>query len=396
MMRRLLAIFILLSIVSGASYLLYKTNADFRTYVSGLIPSPNEGNSIDSLATSPSSDSIVHQKARKKIPKTLKPDEFYALDEYAKKTPKRYEATVSALAQYLIKPAKTDIEKARVLFTWVASHVEYDDKAFNSGDYTDYSAENVLRNKKAVCDGYGNILKALCDAAGLEAEKVIGYAKGYGYNVGDTFKETDHAWNVIKVDSEWRLFDATWANGYGTNKDGKLVSTTKFDAYWFDVAPESFIFTHLPEQSKWQLTADSLTLAQYEKLPYLDETFFKLGFNPNEVYNDAVSGKVKEFIETFSNDFPITGAQLPYSKNIIRGDEITFRIQSDYAEEIALIDDKTYHYFKKENNMFTLSHKPTGKQLWICVKINWFDKNFHTIVRYKVIDEGKIIATNVQ
>lgn len=396
MMRRLLAIFILLSIVSGATYILYKTNADFKTYFSGLIQSTNETNSIDTLAKSSSPDSKVQQKARKKIPKTLKPDEFYALDEYARKTPKRYEANVSTLAQYLLKPAKTDIEKARVLFTWVASHVKYDDKAFNSGEYPDYSAEDVLQNKKAVCDGYGNILKALCDAAGLESEKVIGYAKGYGYKVGDTFKETDHAWNVIKVDNEWRLFDATWASMDATTKNGKLVSTTEFNPYWFNVTPEAFIFTHLPEQSKWQLMADSLTLAQYEKLSYLDETFFKLGFNSADVYNDAVSGKVKEFIETFPIDLPVTASQLPYSENLGRGIEITFRVQSDYAEEIVLIDDKTWHYFKKENNTFTLSHKPLGKLLKIGVRINWFDKNFYSIVRYKVLDEEKIIATNVE
>lgn len=175
---------------------------------------------------------------------------------------------------------------------------------------------------------------------------------------------------------------------YGTNKNGKLVSTTKFDPYWFNVTPEEFIFTHLPEQSKWQFTTNSITLAQYEKLPYLDETFFKLDFDPVEVYQDATSGKVKEFVETFPCRFPITDVQLPYTQNVNRNSEIIFKVNSDYAEEIALIDDNTWHYFKKENNVFTVSHKPVGKQLKITVKINWFD-SFYSITRYKVVDEEK-------
>jgi transglutaminase/protease-like cytokinesis protein 3 len=336
----------------------------------------------------------VKRTTKKKIPKVLKPDEFHTLDEYAKKAPKQYEADIPTLAQYLIKPATTDIEKVRVLFTWVATHVKYDDKAFNSGDYPDYSAENVLLNKRAVCEGYSNILKALCEAAGLEAEKVSGYAKGYGYKVGDKFTDTDHAWNVIKVDNKWRLFDATWASGFGTNKKGRLVSTSRFDPYWFNVNPKAFIFTHLPQQPKWQLTGGSLTLAQYEALPYINIDFFKLGFNPDKIYSDAVLGKVKEFVEAYALEFPTNASLLPYSQSVSRDNEITLQIQSDYAEEIALIDGKTWHYFTKDNNTFTLSHKPTGKQLEICVKINWYDKSFKTIIKYNVTDKKRITAAN--
>ena len=401
-MKRLLTIFILLSLGAGGTYYLYTTNPDFRTYVSDLIQTYNQDNNVDTLTTpiptlpDTDSDTKVQKTNRKKVPKVLKPDEFHTLDEYARQAPKEYETDITTLAQYLIKPANTDIEKVRVLFTWVATHVKYDDIAFNSKDYPDYTAEYVLLNKRAVCEGYSNILKSLCEAAGLEAEKVSGYAKGYGYKVGDKFADTDHAWNIIKVDKKWRLFDATWASGFGTNKNGKLVSTTRFDPFWFNVNPKAFIFTHLPQQPKWQLTGASLTLAQYEVLPHLDKDFFKLGFNPDKIYSDAVSGKVKEFVETYPIGFPTDASLLPYSQSLSRDNEITFKIQSDYAEEVALIDDKTWHYFSKDKNTFILSHKPTGTQLKISVKINWYDKSFSTILKYNVTtDNEKITAANI-
>ena len=392
LMKQLRNLFIFLLLAAGGAYYIYSTNQDFKTAVDTFIQTYKQNGNIDTLAApSPnSSDDNVRKSTKKKIPKVLKPDKFYTLDAYARKTPKQYETSISTLAEYLLKPTNTQIEKVRVLFTWVATHIKYDDKAFNLEDYPDYSAENVLQNKRAVCEGYSNIFKALCDEAGLEAEKVIGYAKGYGYEVGDKFKDTDHAWNVIKVDNKWLLFDVTWASGYAENKNGKLVSTSEFEPYWFNVHPNAFIFTHLPEQSKWQLTGSPLSLTQYETLPYLTNTFFELDFNPDKTYSAAVAGK--EFVETYSIKFPIDASKLPYLKSLSRSNEITFNIQSDYAEEIALIDGKTWYYFSKEKNTFTLSHKPISNEISISVKINWYDKNFSTILTYNVIDKDPITA----
>jgi hypothetical protein len=382
-MKRRINTFFFLSLTILGCYYLYNTNSGIRNLVSDVLAKYN-----DNVAETDSTlRSNTAKKEREKIPKTVKPDKFYELDQYARKTPKQFEKDVQTLAQYLLKPASTDIEKVRVLFTWVATHVRYDDAAFNSDNFPDYSAENVLKNKKAVCEGYSNILDALCKAAGFESEKITGYAKGYSYKVGNKFSESNHAWNAIKVDDTWRLFDATWASGYGTNKNGKLVSTLEFNPYWFDVNPKAFIFAHLPEEAKWQLIDDNtLTLAQYERLPYIHGYFFKLGFDPDKVYEAAFSGSVDDFVETFPADYPINASQLPYSKKLNR-EETKFEIQSAYAEQIALIDDKSWHYFKKDGDSFTISHKPTGKDLKVCVKINWFDQNFHTLVRYNVIGE---------
>lgn len=393
-MKRLFTILLFLSLVSTGTYYFYKTNQEFRNFVTDLLPENKQN--IDSLITlSPTPPNIKEQKStNKKTPKSIKPDEFFSLDEYARKTPKQNEKDLQTLADYLIKPASTDLEKVRVIFTWVATHIAYDDDAFNSGNFPDYSAENVLANKKAVCDGYSNLFKAICEAAGFEAEKIIGYAKGYGYSIGDKITETNHAWNAVKIDNKWRLFDATWGSGFGTQKNGRLESTIKFEPFWFNVNPKAFIFTHLPEQLKWQQTGGSMTIGEYQTMPYLREAFFKLGFNPDKIYSEALSGKVKEFVETYNNEFPIKVIQFPYSQNLIRQSEIKFEIISDYAEEIALLDNNNWSFFKKEKNSFIISRKPTGEELQICVKINWFDINFSTIAKYKVIENGVCLTIN--
>jgi hypothetical protein len=395
-MKRLLNILIFLALVGAGTYYLFNKNMKVRTYISSLLNTNKQDKNGDSLSSPILANKKNKHSTKKKIPKTPKPDEFFFVDKYAKKAPKQYEKDISTLAQYLIKPAKSDIEKVRALFTWVATHVKYDDNAYNSSNYPDYSAENVLKNKKAVCEGYSNILKALCEAAGLEAEKINGYAKGYGYKIGDKFTDTDHAWNAVKVDNNWRLFDATWASGFGTNKNGKLISTSRFDPFWFDVNPKAFIFSHFPEDNKWQLMGNSITLTSYEKLPYLNESIFKLGCNPNEVFANAFSENIKEFVEAYPMDFPIKVIKLPYSRNLNTESELIFEIESEYAEEIVLIDGDIWYNFEKKNNTFTLTHKPLGKEIRISVKINWFDKDYYPILEYKLIKEKKITEANTK
>lgn len=390
------ALIFVLVLFAALGTFLYSTNSDFKEELNnwiGIAKQDSVQGNLQSDSVSNTTSSTKISSKRKKIPKTLKPDEFYSLDEYARKAPKKYEVDITTLAQYLIKPANTDIEKARVLFTWVASHINYDDIAFNSNNYPDYTTEYVLQNKRAVCEGYSNILKSLCEAAGLDAEKVSGYAKGYGYAVGDKFTDTDHSWNAIKIDNTWRLFDATWANGFGTNKNGKLVSTIKFDPYWFDVPPDEFIFSHLPEDNNWQLTNPTITMTQYEKLPFLNDSFFKMGFDSKEIFKKSISGEITEFVETFPFDYPVKAIELPITKKITRSKEYTFSFESEYLENVALSDGGLWIYLKKKGNVFTINYAPVSNKIQIAAKANWYD-NFSTIATYETVDEKNLTAHN--
>ena len=110
---------------------------------------------------------------------------------------------------------------------------------------------------------------------------ISGYAKGYGDKKGDSFenKSSDHAWNIVKINGVWRVFDVTWGDGYGiTDKNGKLVSIDQFTDDWFNVSPYETIFSHYPEDEEFLLIKDKLTLKQFESLPEIEVSAFKTGF----------------------------------------------------------------------------------------------------------------------
>ncbi len=379
-MKKVFAL-IFLAAVGYGSFYAYTHKAGVKKILAEIQQGIDEGKEEDA------------NKGRSKTPKTLKPDEYAALDSFATNAPKEKAKNVKTLVHYLIQPARTDREKARVLFTWVATHISYNAEGYNKKDYGDNSTEGTLQSGKSVCEGYGNLLKDLCSAAGLEAVKISGYAKGYGYTPGDTLKESDHAWNAIKLDGKWHLFDPTWAAGYGENVNGEMKAVTRFDPYWFDVDPKAFIFTHLPEQEKWQLNSTTITLNQYQAMPQLMDNFFKLGFDADKVFNDAVAGKPLDYyVETYDFKFPVVALQAPEARALPTGQEVTFSFKSDYAEKIALIDGNDWSYFKKDGNTFTLSHTPEKDSILIAVKVNWYEKNYQTIMKYSMHNASKAMA----
>ena len=80
------------------------------------------------------------------------------------------ERTVAGLARYLVRPARTDEEKARAIFRWIAENIAYDTKSYAWGRIPEAGAEDVFRSRSALCGGYAGLFKSLADKAGLEAE----------------------------------------------------------------------------------------------------------------------------------------------------------------------------------------------------------------------------------
>lgn len=388
-MKKLLGHFMFISFLVGVFLFFYNTNKDFGELIDSLFsPSTQKvkNKSIKNCEGEDCGEEYYDQEFEYLHYEEYNP--YQELDEYAKNTPKEFEKDIKTLAEYLIIPTKSDLEKTRVFYTWLATHINYNDDGYNSGNYGDCSAKGVLSSKKAVCDGYASLFKSMCDAVGLEAVKISGYSKGYSYKIGDKITKTNHAWNAVKIDKIWHLYDATWGAGYGKTVYGKLESVAAFEPYWFDVKSKEFIFSHLPEQSKFQLNGPPITLEQFEQMPYTQKDLFMYGFDINELYKNAIEGTISEFVSAYKINRPIKVINVPYIKSIEKNKETTFEIESDYVSEIALVDGKDWHYFEKKGSLFSIKHQPKNSQLMVCVKSNPKDKKFQTIFAYSIVSKN--------
>jgi hypothetical protein len=387
--RWVIALIVMLVLV-GAFF--YVTNPDVRARLDSWI-GINQADTVQKSKPDISSKSKQKKKAKKNgiTPKAIKPDQYARLDKYARETPDKYAQDKVALAKYLQKPAKNDAEKARLIYTWIATHIQYDDEAFNIGKDIKESATSVLARRTATSDGFSTLFQELALLMKLQVQKIPGHSKGYGFQKGEKFS-SNHAWNAVKISRIWRLIDVTWGGSYAETTDKGLKSTMQFDPYWFFVPPDAFIFSHLPENNSWQLTSQLLTPKQYEDLPSLKESFFKMGFDARKVLQMATSGETREFVETFDLDYPVNGAALPVTKKIARGREYTFSIESEYLENVVLVDGSQRIELKREGNTYKIAYAPKGSKLQIAVKVNSFDPTFLVLVVYDIVDKKNLPA----
>jgi hypothetical protein len=197
---------------------------------------------------------------------------FAAVDAYALSIPKSDATSVDRLAAALARGAGTDREKARVIYRWITKNIRYDTHAFFSGNLGDMSAANVLRTMKGVCDGYAQLFAALAKAMGLDAERIAGNSKGYGYVVGSRIDgAANHAWNAVKIDGTWQLVDCTWGAGY---IDAAKHYVQRFSDYYFFTPPDQFIYDHFPDDPRKQFLSPPVTETYYENLADVRPVFF--------------------------------------------------------------------------------------------------------------------------
>ena len=103
----------------------------------------------------------------------------------------------------------TDYEKELAIHNYLVENCKYGYvEGAESQNSTAYSSYGALVDGKAVCDGYSQAMKLLCDLEGISCDIVIGSAKG-----------ENHAWNCVKLDGEWYQVDTTWDDPKPDNPD---------------------------------------------------------------------------------------------------------------------------------------------------------------------------------
>lgn len=127
---------------------------------------------------------------------------------------------------------KREDEKARAIFTWIATHIKYDLAAYGVNErpvaysfktqeekqakekkFKEDLAQKTLKTKKGVCQGYATLFLIVAEKAGLEPVIITGTSKSHPAHIGAAPGASDHAWNAVKIGGEWKLLDATWAAG---------------------------------------------------------------------------------------------------------------------------------------------------------------------------------------
>jgi len=224
----------------------------------------------------------------------LKKVDYRKADSVAINFPKRKYKTATELVAPLTEGFTTEYEKFRVLFRWITENIEYNKSAANAAD-----ADKVVRKNKAVCQGFSNLLKEMCNSANIECEVVVGYTKTDVKDINRKLKKTDHAWNIVTLNGQKYLVDVTWATSKYNMVTRKFQKD--FDEHYFLTPPDKFILDHLPENKKDQLIEKPISKKKFSSTPLLYADYFHLGIesiSPNK--GELKLKKNKPFVFTFT------------------------------------------------------------------------------------------------
>ncbi|KAK0461069.1 uncharacterized protein EV420DRAFT_1640569 [Desarmillaria tabescens] len=203
----------------------------------------------------------------------LKCHDFSYVDAHAAQFPRQTVSSLDQLAIDLTSPFDSETEKCRAIFTWLHHNVAYDTVSFFSG-------------KLATCDRPSNL--PIWASSLRRSYKVTGHGKGFGYAATGPDApvppyQSNHAWNCVLMDGEWRLIDCCWGAGA---LEGSVWNKC-FTPTWFSSSPVEFGRRHYPEDPSYQLISEEdggpVSWEQYilePERPVIFQDFYKLNFNP--------------------------------------------------------------------------------------------------------------------
>jgi hypothetical protein len=228
--------------------------------------------------------------------------DYEKADSTALNHPKRRYDDAAGLARQLCTDLHSEHEKFRVIFRWISHNIEY--RYGRSG--TD--ANEILKKKKAICEGYSSLLEAMCSAVDIRCETVIGYGKSNPLeDIPQKMKVTNHSWNAVFLAGEWHLVDATWAAGSVDPKRRKF--TREFKEHWYLSDPDFFIHTHYPEDERWLLNSKTLKKKQFKKAGILRIDGYTMGMKPTGKPKGKYGNKFKM---SFTTDSDIEWAMIKF------------------------------------------------------------------------------------
>lgn len=141
---------------------------------------------------------------------------------------------LDSLHSYIEQYAKTDEERVFMYYGVVAIHYKYDHKRakLSSKKSVEYTPHYTAYKRSGVCRDFAALIKELCDRSNIPCVVAVGRAKvGLLGGIKDFFlrrlKESNHAWNVVKYDSNWHTVDATWSRVIEVKKNTSIDSTGK-------------------------------------------------------------------------------------------------------------------------------------------------------------------------
>jgi hypothetical protein len=259
----------------------------------------------------------------------LKAFDYRQADSIALHFPKKKFKTVNEIAAVLTEDLKTEHEKFRAIFRWITDNIEYNKSASNITD-----ASKIVRKNKAVCQGFSNLLKEMCNTVNIPCDVIAGYTKTEVRDINKPLKKTDHAWNSVQLYGTWYLVDVTWATSKYNVVTHKYMK--EFDEHYFLTSPQKFILDHFPEDKKFQFLDKLIKKSVFIKGPVYYADYFHFNIDNISLQKGAFKWHLNDTLKVYVT----TNSTLKNAAVLVNEDKFVTPVDLKY-------DDKLKRYYFK-------------------------------------------------
>jgi transglutaminase/protease-like cytokinesis protein 3 len=212
--------------------------------------------------------------------------DFKAIDEYVKKLGSLPNLNMGTISSLLTKNYTDKTDKARAIFTWIATNISFDLKAAKNNSTDKNAPTIVLKNRMATGEGYASLYQDMCSNAGIRCLTANGFIKFNAEQINDTKTEINHSWAVVQLGQSpeaWYYVDACRGSGYA---DGEFKTFTKaFNPDYFFADLTIFNWQHYPDNIVWQLGPGPKNKKDFFGMPIIKSAAYEFGlkkFTPND------------------------------------------------------------------------------------------------------------------
>ncbi|KAI2641680.1 hypothetical protein GGS26DRAFT_586076 [Hypomontagnella submonticulosa] len=181
---------------------------------------------------------------------------------------------VTLATTYVCRPYKSEVQRLRAIFTWVAEKINWEE------DYEgDVDTRRVIQTKRACSEEYAVLVHEMCAAIGIHSEIIRGYLKAPG-EIPETgiMPRSNHWWNAVIIDNEWRMMDCCLASPSNPRRGlYSSASSTTAEFWWFLTRPTELCWTHIPEHHGQQHICPPVAHETLLNLPGACPSYFKQG-----------------------------------------------------------------------------------------------------------------------
>lgn len=247
----------------------------------------------------------------------------------------------------LVKDKATQTDKFKAVLAWIRKNIKY--------EHSDNDPYAVFVNRKAICQGYANLMTVMCYSQGIPTVVVNGYLEGVG----------GHAWVYACPDNVWEVsdptnYDVTWKMSNTQGYSNLIPSEIDVDIFTDNSGTYRYY--------NYSLNVNSVTATTNPLVvPYSVGGFVVSSFNPSESLPESVTEiYLGENITTLGESYDMTLATRNYGANI-RAIHVDEKNPMLYAHKGIV--------YKKNGDEKQLYYIPGGMEYVELLPMKLVDKN---------------------